>query len=184
MSEHESPNPSADGTPDDGRDDALVAALIEIEHHIARAGWDQPARLFALVRTDALIRQEPSLAQHLRAGSPDSLSSIEQEDFVLGEDPVETFATMQWPASVSGCALMIERSFLPPQFEADIPEDADAAADFVHRHPERQDARVIVGVLRDGEQHAIARLKSHPEDLLGGAELAPGLTHVLAGTLS
>ncbi len=29
--------------------DALVAALIEVERHVGRSGWDQPARLFALV---------------------------------------------------------------------------------------------------------------------------------------
>ena len=32
-----------------------AAAVLEIESHAAEGGWDQPARLFALVRTDALI---------------------------------------------------------------------------------------------------------------------------------
>ena len=31
--------------------DALVASLMEIERHVAGLGWDQPARLFALVPT-------------------------------------------------------------------------------------------------------------------------------------
>ena len=35
--------------------DALVASLMEIERHVAGLGWDQPARLFALVPTVELI---------------------------------------------------------------------------------------------------------------------------------
>ncbi|WP_278260289.1 hypothetical protein [Nocardioides convexus] len=32
-------------------DPALAAAVLEVEKHLARAGWDQPARLYALVDT-------------------------------------------------------------------------------------------------------------------------------------
>ena len=32
-------------------DPALAAAVLEIEAHVARDGWDQPARLYALVDT-------------------------------------------------------------------------------------------------------------------------------------
>ena len=45
--------------------DALVAALLEVERHVGRLGWDQPARLFALVPTAELLAAEPSLAEHL-----------------------------------------------------------------------------------------------------------------------
>ena len=38
-------------------DPALAAAVLEIEAHIAEAGWDQPARLYALVDTAALVAQ-------------------------------------------------------------------------------------------------------------------------------
>ena len=37
------------GIPD--ADPALAAAVLEIEAHIAESGWDQPARLYALVAT-------------------------------------------------------------------------------------------------------------------------------------
>ena len=162
---------------------ALIAALAEIERHVSRAGWDQPTRLFALVRTDVLISQEPSLAAHLRAGSPDSLSSVEQEDFVAGEDLGKTLAGLQWPATVGGCAIALERTFLPPEFEGEIPDDPAAAEEFVHSHPKRQDARVVVGALRDGTQHGLGRLLSHPDELLGGVDFVPGLAKALVRTL-
>ncbi|CAI9410665.1 MULTISPECIES: PPA1309 family protein [Aestuariimicrobium] len=161
----------------------LIAALAEIERHVSRAGWDQPARLFALVRTDVLIQQEPSLAAHLTAGSPDSLSSIEQEDFVLGDSLFATLSRIQWPATVAGCALALERSFLPPALDSQIPSDPAAAEEFVHHHPQRQDARVVVGALRDGTQHGLGRLLSHPDELLGGDDFVPGLATALLGTL-
>ena len=39
----------------DDVDPALAAAVLEIESHIAAEGWDQPARLYALVDTAALV---------------------------------------------------------------------------------------------------------------------------------
>ncbi|MCW2777511.1 MAG: uncharacterized protein JWN17_1236, partial [Frankiales bacterium] len=41
---------------------ALQAVLSEVERHVAEAGWDQPAQLFALVDTEELLRAEPQLA--------------------------------------------------------------------------------------------------------------------------
>ena len=42
--------------PDLDVDPALAAAVLEIESHIAEGGWDQPARLYALVDTAAAGR--------------------------------------------------------------------------------------------------------------------------------
>ncbi|MGJ6979432.1 PPA1309 family protein [Aestuariimicrobium soli] len=163
--------------------DILIAALAEIDRHVARAGWDQPARLFALVSTEVLIRQEPSLAAHLTSGSPDSLSSIEQEDFVIGDDVFETLGRMQWPATVQGCAIVMERTFLGPRHEADIPSDPAAAEAFVREHPDRQEARVVVGAMREDTVHGLARLRSHPEELLSSDDLVPALSRALLATL-
>ncbi|MFZ0530313.1 MAG: PPA1309 family protein, partial [Propionicimonas sp.] len=102
---------------------ALTASLIEVERHVGRSGWDQPARLFALVPTAELIAAEPSLAEHLRGGSPDGFASIEQDDFHQGADLAETLGRIAWPPGVAGCALALERSFLPAQAEVDLPED-------------------------------------------------------------
>ncbi len=182
MSEHKQTHDQAQ-SPTDPAEDALVAALMEIERHVSSQGWDQPARLFALVRTDVLIDSEPSLAEHLTQGSPDGLSSIEQEDFRSGDDLLTTLAKIAWPATVSGCAVAVERVFLPASLEEQIPEDPDLAADFVAHHEQRQDVRVVVGALRDGTVHGVARLVSAPDELLGGTDLVPGLAKACLETL-
>ncbi|WP_300083372.1 PPA1309 family protein [Propioniciclava sp.] len=164
--------------------DALVAALAEIERHVAHAGWDTPARLFALVPTAELLAAERSLAGQLAAPTaPDALSSIEQDGFHAGDDVVDALARISWPPTVFGAALVLERLFLPAGLEADLPDDPDAAAAAVAAHPARQDVRVVVGVTRDGAHHGLARLKSHPEDLLAAPDLVPGLADALAQTL-
>lgn len=165
--------------------DALVAALMEIERHIAGVGWDQPARLFALVPTEDLISAEPQLAEHLTGGrdpQPGQLSAIEQDGFTAGADLAETLARIAWPDTVAGVALTLERFFLPGSADAELPSDA-AATDSVRNHPDRQEIRVVVGVLRDGGAHGVARIRSHPDELLAGADLVPGLAAALARTL-
>lgn len=164
--------------------DALVGSLMEIDRHVARVGWDQPVRLFALVPTVELLSAEPSLAQHTRnPADPTSLSAVEQDEFRSGGDILDELSRITWPASVAGCALTLERVFVPSEVEPEIPSDPDAAASFVAGHSRRQDVRVIVGVLRDGSTHGLARLKSNPDDLMGADNLVPGLTEALAQTL-
>ena len=161
----------------------LLSALKEIERYVGHAGWDQPARLFALVPTDELVRAEPGLAAQLNVASGDRLSSIEQDDFHAGTDLFATLSRLSWPAGVKGCALVCERSFRPSWVRETVPTDATAAMDFVADHPDREDIRIVVGVMRDGSQQAVARLRSHPDDLLSGAELVPDLAHALFHTL-
>ncbi|MDP9444195.1 MAG: hypothetical protein M3P83_07545 [Actinomycetota bacterium] len=43
----------------------LVTAVVEVEAHADAAGWDQPARIYALVPTDELLAREPALATTL-----------------------------------------------------------------------------------------------------------------------
>lgn len=167
--------------------DALVAALMEIERHVGHGGWDQPARLFALVPTSVLIAAEPTLADQLErpGGVPeDALSSIEQEGFRTGDDLLDALDRIAWPATVHGCVLAVERLFVPPHVETDIPDDPAAAADFVAAHPERRDVRVVVGVTREGGGYGLARLKSDPGDLLAADDLVPGLGAALTRTLT
>ncbi|WP_442956894.1 PPA1309 family protein [Propioniciclava sp.] len=168
-------------------DDALIAALMEIERHVGHGGWDQPARLFALVPTAELLAAEPSLAEQLarpEAQPDDALSSIEQEGFNGGSEVMDALAGIGWPASVFGCAVALERLFVPPHVEDDLPEDPAEAETFVAHHPERQDVRVVVGVTRTGAQYGVARLKTRPEELLAAQDLVPGLAEVLSRTLT
>ena len=162
--------------------DTLVAALVEVERHVGRYGWDQPARLYALVNTSDLIAAEPSLAAQL-TGPTDGYSSIEQEDFLPGDDLAEALAGIAWPDTVSGCVLAVERAFLPADAEAELPTDPDAAAMAVAGHPRRLDLRVVVGVTRDGASHGLARVRGEDGDLLGGTDLVPALAAALAHTL-
>ncbi|HML50923.1 MAG TPA: PPA1309 family protein [Propionicimonas sp.] len=162
--------------------EALIAALIEVERHVAKLGWDQPARLFALVRTKELIEAEPHLAEALGAARPDGFSSVEQDEFSAGADLAQTLSEIMWPPAVAGCVLCVERAFLPPDAEADLPEDPDRAADVVAEHPRRLDVRLVVGVTRDGQRHGVARVRDAGAELLTGTDLVPALTEALAHT--
>ncbi|WP_051232505.1 PPA1309 family protein [Acidipropionibacterium thoenii] len=171
----------AGSTPDDS---VLVAALTEIDRFLGTEAWGQPARLFALVPTCELVAAEPSLAGQLAAGSPDSLSSIEQEGFVAGDHLEQALASIAWPATVHGAAISVERTFLPAQEEAGIPEDPEQAAAYVAAHPRRQDLRLVCGAMRNGVHYGVARVLDHPDDLLGGSDLAPSLEAALLATLN
>lgn len=165
--------------------DALLAGLMEIERHVAGLGWDQPARLFALVPTADLIAAEPHLAEHLTGGvepQPDHLSAVEQEGFAGGTELGEALARITWPPTVHGVAISLERFFLPGAADADLAPGA-AGDEQVRQHPQRQEIRVVAGVLRDGEGYGVARLRSHPDELLSGRDLVPGLTAALSRTL-
>ncbi len=72
---------------------------------------------------------------------------------------------------------------LPPSAEASLPEGEDLEK-WVARHPERQDVRMAVGVLRDGTRQAAIRLRSKDADteVLSGADLVPNLAAALLAT--
>ena len=116
---------------------------------------------------------EPGLADQLIVTAEDALSSIEQDGSAAGADLMQTLAGIGWPHSVEGCALACERTFLPTEYDGLIPDDPDAAVDFVNHHPARQDIRVVVGVLRGGVRHGVARLVYQPRRPAGGRESGP-----------
>ena len=160
----------------------LIACLMDVERHVSSAGWDQPTRLFALVTTSPLLEVEPQQRGRVPETAPDALTAIEQDEFTATDNLFERLNSIFWPETVEGCAIALERAFLPPQFEADLPEDPDEAADFVAKHSNKTDVRVVVGVLRDGTKHGLARLVSDPDDLLGAEDLVPGLAEALFDT--
>lgn len=173
----------------------LTQAVIEIEKHAAGSGWDQPARLFALVDTTDLLAREPQLAAALQANDqstlegsgtgPATLTPIEQDD--LGDEPLdELLGRIVWPEEVLGCAVVVERLMLPPSAEGTVTDlDASEAAAAVAEHPEREEVRIVVGVLRDGERECAVRLRSHDDErsVMSGGELVPHLADALAATL-
>jgi hypothetical protein len=169
-------------------DDLLAGAVAEIEAHVNAAGWDRRPTLFALVRAARFTADDPATARRLGIDqlSDEAFTPIEQED--LPEDPLdEILAGIAWPDSIDGCAVSQEIVILPPSAEPDIDEDAPDAAVRAAQHPERREARLVVGVLRDGSSMSLLRVRSTEDgddDLLTGSDLAPNLVEALLATLS
>lgn len=171
-------------------DSPVRRAALEVEQHVADGGWDQAPRLFALVSTAGLVAREPQLAETLGDGADGSFTPVEQD----GVPPAESFETdlaaIEWPDAVDGCAAVVERVMLPPEAEADLPDDPTELAAVVATHPERREVRLVAAVLRDGSVHSAVRRRAArregPEEdseLLEGPDLVPGLVAILAATL-
>ncbi|MFB9907436.1 PPA1309 family protein [Allokutzneria oryzae] len=166
---------------------ALPAAVREVEDFVASAGWDQPPQLFALVPTADLIEREPGLAERI---DPEATLTPIAQDSLPEDDLGTTLARIVWPDAVAGCVLTQEILMLPPEAEADLPdEEADPAAaeKFIAEHPLRREARLVAGVLRDGENGVcLLRLKSggaeEADELIEHPDLAPNLVDALRST--
>ncbi|MCX4456677.1 PPA1309 family protein [Streptomyces sp. NBC_01340] len=169
----------------------LTRAVLEIDEYASGLGWDQPARLFALVDTARLRAQEPGLAAQLGlqdAPETTGLTPIEQDEIPADKPLDEFLGTIAWPDAVVGCALTVERLMLPPSAEASVPEGLSdkKLAKWVADHPDRQEVRMTVGVLRDGTRDSALRLreKDAPTEVLTGAGLVPGLAEALSATFA
>jgi hypothetical protein len=163
-------------------DEGLAAAVVEIERHAAESGWDQPARLFALVETAQLLVREPHLAASL---GDTALTPVEQEGLAAGRPLEDQLATITWPETVHGCAAMVERFVLPPDVEDQLPDEPDAATAFVSEHPERQEVRIVAAATRTGASYCALRLRAHDEDasVIIGESLVPELLALVRATL-
>ncbi|WP_165986729.1 PPA1309 family protein [Streptomyces sp. YIM 98790] len=183
----------------------LTRAVLDIDSYAAGLGWDLPARLFALVDTVRLREHQPELADRLApegtggeaAGeappgdaSGPAYTPVEQDELPPDVPLDEFLATIAWPEAVDGCALTLERLMLPPGAEAEVPqelrgeENAEALGAWVAGHPQRQEVRMTVGVLRSGAREAAIRLRAKDSDqeVLTGRDLVPGLAEALAAT--
>ncbi|NED18922.1 hypothetical protein G3I31_12420 [Streptomyces sp. SID9913] len=167
----------------------LTRAVLEIDEYVSGLGWDQPARLFALVDTARLRAEQPGLADRLGLdGEPEAtaLTPVEQDEIPAGKPLDEFLGTIAWPDAVTGCALTVERLILPPSAEAQVPQGMDETAltNWVAEHPERQEVRMTVAVLRDGRRESALRLreKDSPTEVLTGSDLVPGLARALSAT--
>ena len=169
-------------------DPVLRATVREIEQHASEAGWDQPARLYALVPTSDLVAREPALAAAMgldEASAAGSLTPVEQDDVPLDEAFEEVLARIMWPAEVFGCAAVVERLVLPRSADADLPDDPSAALEFAADHPDREEVRVVVAATRDGSSYCALRMRSHDDadSVLEAPDLVPALLELVRGTL-
>lgn len=183
-----------DSTPTNGvepppmMDLALRAVALELDRHAAQSGWDQPARLFALVHTRDLLDQEPGLADMLgvdpSADLTASLTPVEQETLPPDEPLEEILLQLSWPAEVHGTAVVVERLVLPPTVA--LPEDDAEAQRVAESHPERQEVRMTAAATRDGATYCTLRLRDHDDahSVLEGPDLVPALLELLQATLA
>ena len=172
----------------DGQSNArLTRVAVDIERHVAAAGWDQPPHLYALVETADLVRREPQLATELGVVSaPGDLTPVDQGELPAHESIDELLAGVSWAPEVLGTALAVERLMLPPGEEAQLPTDEDEALQWVADNPSRQEVRLVVAVLRDGSRAAALRMRSHDDaqSVLSGPDLVPTLADALGATLA
>jgi hypothetical protein len=169
-------------------DPALAAAVLEIENHASSGGWDQQARLFALVETAQLVEREPALASAMGlddSAAAGSLTPIEQDQLVPDRSLEQQLESMTWPGGVQGCAAVVERLVLPPDADAEIPDDHAEAEAFAREHPDRQEVRIVAGATRAGSTYCALRLRAHDDDqsVVAGPDLVPALLQLLRATL-
>lgn len=162
----------------------LDTAVAEIESHVSAAGWDHGPQVYALVRAAQVATENPDVASRLGIDQldPDMLTPIEQAELPQGQLD-EVLAQIEWPPAVAGCAVSQEIVILPPEVEAEM-QDGDPL-ETAATHPQRREARIVVGVLRGGASLTLLRMRGEGEDdLLSGSELAPNLVEALLATLA
>lgn len=198
-SAHNNSLPGASFFPDDvapsARAVALARAVVEFEEYASQLGWDAPVRVCALVRTAAMLEDDPSLTRLLDAEAvaqaqqnPEHLTAIEQEKLPQAADLEDLLGQLAWPESVDGVALSVERSVLPPQAEAEAAQinDLTERLAYLSSREDREDVRMVVGVLRSGESWCALRARSRDDNtkVAQGSTLVPGLVEALASTLA
>jgi hypothetical protein len=167
----------------------LDAVTVEIEGHLAAAGWDGAPALFALVPTRT-VAGEPEGARLLGVGPSDeipadAMTPIAQDD--LPEQPMdEVLGGIEWPAAVTGCAVSQEIFILPPGAEDEL-SGTEAVVAEAAAHPDRREARLVVAVTRDGRTASVLRIRSQTpgqsDDIAFAGDLAPNLALALRATL-
>ena len=117
---------------------------------------------------------------------PQSCRPTEQEGLPSSDSIDELLGRLAWPDAVDGAAISLERVTLPPEAEAEIPDDAEEARRFVAADPRREDIRMVVGVLRSGESWCTIRLRSHDSqaEAISGADLVPEMIEALLATFA
>jgi len=163
--------------PDWWEDADLAVAVAEVEEFVGTAGWDAPPQLFALVNTADLLATQPNLAPSLGAAVYTPIA----QDAVPEGELSEALAQISWPDEVAGCILVQEIVVLPPSAQAALSDDPSTAADQAAGHPDRAEARLTAGVLRDGPGGAcLLRMRGEHDDVpLRGGDLAPNLLAAL-----
>jgi hypothetical protein len=171
-------------------DPQLRSAVREIEAHVAESGWDQPARLYALVPTADLLSREPALAAAMGLDAsagvvPEGLTPVEQDDVPADESLESVLGRITWPAEVFGAAAVVERLVLPPDADAGMPQDPEAAERYAAEHPDREEVRIVAGATRAGSTYCALRMRAHDDapSVVESPDLVPALLQLVRDTL-
>ena len=113
------------------------------------------------------------------------LTPIEQEGLARGNALEDQLAAISWPETVYGCAALVERVVLPPEVEAELPDEPGLAAAYASEHPDRQEVRIVAAATRTGASYCALRMRAHDDDdaVLTGPDLVPGLVDLVRATL-
>jgi len=161
--------------------DELTSAVMETGLHLFKQEWGQRPRLYALTRRRTLNSVErEDLPPPVRDVAQGALVPIEQDPLPPGE-PAEVLARIHWPEEVEGCALVTDLLVLPPTAKKEAPDEATAAEQSAAGHRGGREARLTVGVLRDGQYASCLQLLGEEGFLVGDA-LADDVVAALLGT--
>ncbi|OKL48063.1 PPA1309 family protein [Boudabousia marimammalium] len=171
---------------------ALARAVSEIELEVAQLGWDRPSTVYALVPSSTILADPAGLPAAIRQdleaqvqAFPNHLTAILQEE-LPGQRIEESLGYLSWPEQVVGMAVSMERVSVPPEAEKDAPSDPDAAISYYATHPDRQEFRIVAGVLRDGQSWSAIRSRDldDPDKVAQASDLVPDLTAALLATFT
>ena len=101
-------------------------------------------------RPPQLLAHEPALAETLGPDTTAPWTPVEQDQLPDAATLEELLHQLAWPEAVVGAALVVERVMLPADVEGDLPEDQVEILRAIAEHPQRQEMRLAVAVLRDG----------------------------------
>lgn len=171
---------------------ALASEILSVEHHVAKGGWDEPIRVFALVHTAQALEETPEIvsdippeAVELAKVDPYALLAIEQEDLPASPNLETLLAQLAWPETVHGVAVSVEQFVVPPEAQVGLPDSPAEQVQALMDHPDRDDVRIVAGVLRTGESWCALRYRSHDEDekVAQSSDAVPDLLDALRSTL-
>ena len=166
----------------------LTRCALETEAHVARDGWGQAPRMFSLAHNGDLLKRQPALASMLGDVDPDEYSAIEQDLALTDKNLEQTLGTTAWPADVDGVALAVERVIVSPEAAgaSAFGGRPNLVAKRLENAADREDVRLVVAALRNGEIITLVRRKAEDSDdkVAIGTNIAPGLVDALKATLS
>jgi len=154
-------------------DSVLADTVRELDQHVAAAGWDQSARLFAIVPTLDLATDHPELVSGENSGQ---FMFVEQDAPLDNENVIASLEQISWPAEITGAALAIERLIsMQPDDEVDFNSESQT-----------KELRLIALVMRDGTNMNAIRQRSFDEDpdVAIASDLVPALNKALLQTFA